>query len=137
MIEVSRCWELLDGTCLPAQTNRVDTMAEVNIGVEPCSQASPVDLRSSDSPFRIAVLGDFSGRANRNVPSAGPRLAGRKPIPIDPDNFEVAMRSLRVELQLAAGPLRFEELDDFHPDQIYQNVPLFQALRKARQELSN
>jgi type VI secretion system protein ImpC len=112
-------------------------MSEVNIDVSLGAQRKPKELRPSDQPFRIAVVGDFSGRANRAVKSAGPRLAGRKPILIDPDNFEEVMERLQVGLQLPAGPLQFAELDDFHPDQIYQNVPLFQTLRQTRKQLSD
>jgi type VI secretion system protein ImpC len=112
-------------------------MSEVNIDVSLGAQRKPVELRSPDQPFRIAVLGDFSGRANRAVKPAGPRLAGRRPMLIDPDNFEVVMESLQVGLQLPAGALRFAELDDFHPDQIYRNIPLFQTLRQTRKQLSD
>ena len=112
-------------------------MPEMHIDVDPESRLDPAEPRSSDVPFRIAVLGDFSGRSNRPAAEAGSRLAGRKPIAIDPDNFEDVMRSLRVELKLPAGVLRFAELDDFHPDHIYQSVPLFQALRQTRKQLAN
>jgi type VI secretion system protein ImpC len=112
-------------------------MSEVNIDVSLGAQRKPVALRSSGLPFRIAVLGDFSGRANRAIKPPGPRLAGCKPILIDPDNFEEVMENLQAGLQLPAGALRFAELDDFHPDRIYQNVALFQALRQTRKQLSN
>ena len=40
-----------------------------------------------DSPFRVAILGDFSGRANRRAtPQA--KLRDRKPIAVDLDNFD-------------------------------------------------
>jgi type VI secretion system protein ImpC len=100
-----------------------------------------VNSRSSDVPFRIAVLGDFSGRANRRVPRRGSRLAGVKSRLIDPDNFEEVMQALGVELLLSAGsaplPIAFRELDDFHPDQLYRDLPLFQAFRQTRAQLSN
>ncbi len=82
-------------------------------------------------PFRIALLGDFSGRANR-----GFRTAIRA-VPIDPDSFEDAMGRLGVALDLPAGTLPFRELDDFHPDRLYRNLPLFQPIHEARKQLSD
>ena len=54
------------------------------------------------------------------------------------------MRRLPVELSLDLQgngqdilQLRFEEIDDFHPDRIFHQVPLFADLRDARRRLSN
>ena len=57
---------------------------------------------TEDTPFRIALLGDFSGRANRGV-AAEPRLRGRKPIAVDLDNFDELCGRLRRTLELP-GP---------------------------------
>ena len=40
------------------------------------------------APFRIALLGDFSGRANAGKLESGDGLAKRKPIKIDVDNID-------------------------------------------------
>jgi hypothetical protein len=93
---------------------------------------------TAETPFRIAILGDFSGRANRGV-AAEPRLRGRKPIAVDLDNFDELCARLGAQIELP-GPdepvwIRFESLDDFHPDALYQNVPLFQKLRRVRKEV--
>jgi type VI secretion system protein ImpC len=42
----------------------------------------------SDAPFRIAILGDFSGRANRGIFESGAALAERRPHPVDRDNLD-------------------------------------------------
>lgn len=87
---------------------------------------------ASDTPFRIALIGDFSGRSNRG---AG---AIPQPIQIDPENFEEVMQRLGVALDFpGVASLRFRELDDFHPDQLYANLPLFDAIREAKKELAN
>ena len=87
---------------------------------------------ASDTPLRIALIGDFSGRANRG---AG---APPKPIQIDPENFEDVMQHLGVALDFpGVASLRFRDLDDFHPDQLYANLPLFDAIREAKKELAN
>ncbi len=104
-------------------------MAEIRIETGTGTQTQAVEL-SPDRPFQIAILGDFSGRANRGVSSPS------KPVEIDPDNFEDVMERMQAGLILTAGEkpltLRFRELDDFHPDQIYESLPLFQAFQEAR-----
>ena len=61
-------------------------MAEIKIETGAVAQRDPVEL-SPDRPFQIAILGDFSGRANRGV--SGPT----HPVEIDPDNFEQVMEA--------------------------------------------
>ena len=86
----------------------------------------------SDTPLRIALIGDFSGRANRNLRTPP------KPIQIDPENFEDVIDRLGVALDFpGAASIRFRELDDFHPDQLYANLPLFNAIREAKKELAD
>lgn len=95
-----------------------------------------------DEPFRIAILGDFSGRSNRGLLDA--KLAERRPLLVDRDNFEQTLAKLGLELRLPVragdGPqitIRFKELDDFRPDRIYERLELFQALRQTRHDLSD
>ena len=89
------------------------------------------------TPFRILVLGDFSGRGNRGVARAGARPSF-KPVTIDRDNFDEVMARLGVELRLvlegehgARVALKFQELDDFHPDRIFAHAEVFHALRRG------
>jgi type VI secretion system protein ImpC len=110
-------------------------MPQVHIDVDPTTEATPARIKpDSDTPFRIAILGDFSGRARKEDP--GPVRA----IEIDPGNFEEVMERMGVALELAAGDvklaLHFRELDDFHPDNIYRSTPLFKAFEEARKELA-
>jgi type VI secretion system protein ImpC len=73
----------------------------------------PID----DTPFRILIIGDFTGRRNRSVNTP----IGR-PVLIDLDNFEDVMAEMRPALHLPIGEFRFRELDDFHPDRLYRQV---------------
>jgi type VI secretion system protein ImpC len=82
-----------------------------------------------DEPFRILILGDFSGRTNRGVHQG---LAGRRTILVDCDNFDEVLEKLQPTLRLPESVLRFRELDDFHPDQIFRTVELFQKLAALR-----
>jgi type VI secretion system protein ImpC len=83
----------------------------------------------ADTPFQILIMGDFSGRANRGLHAP---LAGRRPRQVDCDNLDEAMSKMQVELDLPRVRLRFSELDDFHPDRIYQSAEVFQKLADAR-----
>ena len=95
---------------------------------------------TSETPFSIAILGDFSGRANRGL--SEPETVGeRRPYLVDRDNLDEVLSKLRPELTLATGskiPLLFEfsELDDFHPDRLYQNEA-FQKLKRLRERLQD
>ena len=107
---------------------RGGTLAEVQIDV--AEQPQPVAVVERDEPFRILVAGNFSGGASRI----------RKPIAIDRDNFEEVLALFGPELSLefagARLPVRFSELEDFHPDQLFR-LPPFQALRGLRQRIGN
>jgi type VI secretion system ImpB/VipA family protein len=83
-------------------------------------------------PFRIAILGDFSGQARRE--NSRTRPAKLRPILIDRDNFDEVLQKLGVEAHLQLGTsgqrliLRFQSLEDFHPDQIpLQGIAIQQA----------
>jgi type VI secretion system protein ImpC len=86
---------------------------------------------AGDEPFRILVVGDFTGGAGR----------GRKAIGIDRDSFDGVLGALApaVEVPLggAALSIGFRELEDFHPDRLFERLAPFQALRHLRQRLSD
>lgn len=97
-----------------------------------------------ETPFRLLVLGDFSGRGGRGVAESSAVLAGWRPVEVDRDNFEQVMRRLgvRVELPVAGAgqqpvTIRFEELEHFHPDQLFSRLEIFQALRQMRKRLGH
>ena len=93
--------------------------------------------------FRIAVLGDFSGKGNLGRVEIGDVLAARKPLRVNHENLDSLLSRLEVCLRLPAGasgamievPIRC--MDDFHPDQLYRNVPLFEKLVSLRQRLQD
>jgi type VI secretion system ImpC/EvpB family protein len=115
-------------------------MNEIHIKSDPSSRRASIQPHGNRRPFRIALLGDFSGRSTR-LASMRPKLAGVKPISIDPGNFEQVMERLGAEVRLGengeAPALRFTTMDDFHPDEIYASAIIFEAVRKARKELIN
>ncbi|MBM4330020.1 MAG: hypothetical protein FJ117_02150 [Deltaproteobacteria bacterium] len=94
-----------------------------------------------ETPFRILIMGDFSGRANRGLASGAARV--RNPVLVDRDNFDEVLAKLGVEIHLPMGkkapPLKlcFRELEDFHPDQLFERVQPLEALRDARRKLAD
>ena len=99
-----------------------DSYADVNLGME--GGPEPVE-RDPERPFRILLVGDFSGRDRAE---ASPSLA---PIAIDRDNFEEVLGDIGITLDLNGIELPLRELEDFHPDQIFPRVPLFKQLERA------
>lgn len=104
------------------------------------AQARP----EAETPFRVAILGDFSGRANRGLLESGDALAARRPLMVDRDNFDSVLAKLAPRLDLPPGgegdlciSLRFGDLDDFHPDRLFEQVQIFQKLRETRRKLAD
>lgn len=102
------------------------------------SEATPV---SEDIPFHILLLGDWSGRENRA--RLGESESISQPLEIDRDNFDEVLRKFDVRLDLDLDEdgqtilsLRFTELDDFHPDKIFEQISIFSDLRDLRRRLS-
>ena len=89
--------------------------------------------------FRIAVLGDFSGRANRGELEVGEALAARKPLKVDCDNVDETIErlGLKINLPIGDGALEIEvtNLDDLHPDQLFGKLPIFSELAALRKQL--
>ena len=113
-----------------------DTEFETNATLETESSTLQDDI-----PFNLLLLGDWSGRKSRAVNS---EFVDSKPIEIDKDNFEEVLRSLNVRLSLDFQgngenilSFNFNELEDFHPDKIFHQIPFFAELRDVRRRLLN
>ncbi|HRH40191.1 MAG TPA: type VI secretion system contractile sheath large subunit [Pyrinomonadaceae bacterium] len=90
-----------------------------------------------DDPFHILCLGNWSGNGENET-----ALDKRRPMMIDRDNFDDSIRKIRPKLSLDfdgenALSLTFTELDDFHPDNIFRQISLFENLRDLRKKLKN
>lgn len=94
-------------------------------------------------PVRIAVFGDFSAGAAAGRLETGDDLARRKMIPVEFDTLEDTLGRLEVKLALPIGDggdgveVHFGELDSFHPDSLYRELPMFKALADLRKRLNN
>ena len=96
------------------------------------------------TPFTMLVMGDFSGRTNRSQNRPVTELTNLVPLLVDRDNFDTLLAKFSVELHLPLfggkkPPLciSFSELDDFHPDALYQRLDIFQALKDIKESLKH
>ncbi len=88
----------------------------------------------TDTPFCIAILGNFSGKKNKT--------SKRRLIEIDRDNYETVMDDFNIHLKLTLSEnqsidINFKELDDFHPDTLYENLESFNQLKNLKRRLNN
>ncbi len=121
-------------------TDKIRMGFEVNMDTNSSTKSNPPKA-SPDTPFCIAILGDFSGRSSRSQDDTE-TLASRRLIDIDRDNFEEVMVRLGASLNLGMGEagsiqLDINELDDFHPDELYEKLETFSKLRTLRRKLKN
>src|ERR1700675_2857093 len=65
----------------------------------------------ADEPARYLVLGDFGATSMSRA---------LEPLTVDRDNLDAVMSILHVE----AGGMRLRDLEDFHPDRLYQRFDL-------------
>ncbi len=91
--------------------------------------------------FRMAVFGDFTGRSANGVIETGKALANRRPVLLDVDTIEDVIEGFATTLILPIGKddagieVKLGSLDDLHPDELYDNVEMFQSLSALKQRL--
>lgn len=126
-----------------AQTGAGAQMAATGLAFGAMSGIRPDSTRLNRRRFRMAILGDFSGRAACGMLESGDDLAGRRAILLDPDTVEDVISGFATRLVLPLGKdgagieVNLKELDDLHPDELYENVALFSELVSLRQQLSS
>ena len=92
----------------------------------------------------MGVLSDLSGKPADPLPS----VADRNFLPVDVDNFDACMKSMkpRVAFQVPntltgegniAVDITFESMDDFSPAAVARSVDGLKQLLEARQQLAN
>ncbi|GGM08443.1 hypothetical protein GCM10011534_33050 [Pseudooceanicola nanhaiensis] len=132
---------------MPAEVGSGDGEA---VPANPAPVQSPFGTISAARPdragldrrrFRMAVFGDFTGRAGRGLCAIGDDLAARRAIPLDVDTIDEVIEGFSTTLTLPIGKdgagidVRLAELDDLHPDELYDKVAIFDALSGLRQQL--
>ena len=96
------------------------SFAEIRLGTEEAPEAVETE---PDRPFRILLMGDFSGRSWRTDPPG--HFTPRR---IDRDNFDQVLDGMKVLVDVHGMALPFRELEDFHPDRIYKSATVFRNL---------
>src|SRR6266496_220137 len=101
-------------------------------------------LPSHDVPFRVLLVGDWSGRANRGLSASSEELSTWRPLLVDRDNLDQLITRLGVKLHIPLASnggqsltISFNKLDDFHPDRLFNRLEIFEALRLTRMKLTN
>ncbi|WP_299939899.1 type VI secretion system contractile sheath large subunit [uncultured Microbulbifer sp.] len=86
--------------------------------------------------LKVAILGDFSGRASRRQCEPG-SIAQRRVYLLNRDTFEGVFADLGVRLQLPVteGPLPLSCFDDLHPDYLFTRLPLFKKFIELERRL--
>ena len=107
------------------------------------TDAPALEAPGWDTPFRFAILGDFTGRANRGLTESSDDIARREGKKIDRENFDEVLAELAPQLSLnlkgvKGGPieLSFASLDDFHADEIVAKVERFEDLSAAKDRVA-
>jgi len=115
---------------------RVQITYDVEIG-------GAIELK--ELPFVVGVMGDFVGKPEEAL---GP-IKNRKFVEIDPDNFDQVLSGMKPRLAYTVEnkmqddgskvgvELKFNSMDDFHPDSIVQQVEPLRKLVEARKKLSD
>src|SRR5262245_57498595 len=89
------------------------------------------------TPFRLLLLGDFSGRSARGVRQP---LADRRPLRLDAASLPSVLARLDARLPSPFSrdePLRIRALDDFRPERLFEAVEAFGPLRELRARVAD
>ncbi len=101
-------------------------------------------IEMKEIPFVVGVLGDFSGKPDEPLP----KLKDRKLVEIDRDNFNSVLAGIKPRLAFKVAnkltdddtqipvELRFKSMDDFHPQQVADQVEPLRKLVETRTKLS-
>ena len=102
-------------------------------------------IQLKEIPFVVGVLADLSGKPEEPLP----QLRDRKFVEIDRDNFDAVLKgtnprlSYRVDNKLTDDDskigleLRFNDMRDFEPEQVVNQIEPLKKLAEARKKLSD
>jgi type VI secretion system protein ImpB len=100
-------------------------------------------IEMKELPFVMGVLADLSGKPDEPLP----RLRDRKFVEIDRDNFNEVMKGMKPRLAFRVDnkltdddtklgvELRFQNIDDFSPERVAEQVEPLKKLIEVRQQL--
>ncbi len=93
-------------------------------------------VKKAGNAFHLLVMADFSGRGHRGLTDVV-ELASRKIHSVDRDELDALFARMAVTLAtpLSEEPLTFRELDELHPDYLYDNLSIFGRFRALKRKL--
>ncbi|OGF13733.1 MAG: hypothetical protein A2W00_03665 [Candidatus Eisenbacteria bacterium RBG_16_71_46] len=103
---------------------------------------SPRPAPRAGAPMRVLVLADLGGRGQRQPDAAQP-LAERPQMALSHETLETTFARLAPGLRLRLDPsgpelaIEFGGIGEFHPDELFQRLGLFEALRETRRRLQD
>src|SRR5262245_48125822 len=114
----------------------VQTFPLTDVDGELVATLEELEARPSDEmPFRVLLIGDWSGRANQGLSASSEELAGWRPRLVDRDNLDQVLARLGVKLHIPLTDdgsqsltVNLNELQDFHPDALFRRLEIFEAL---------
>jgi type VI secretion system protein ImpB len=102
-------------------------------------------IELKELPFVVGVMGDFVGKPEEPLPA----IKNRKFVEIDPDNFNQVLAGMKPRVAFSVDnkmqndgskvgvDLKFNNIEDFEPDNVVQQVEPLRKLVEARQKLSD
>jgi type VI secretion system protein ImpB len=102
-------------------------------------------IELKELPFVVGVMGDFVGKPEEPLPA----IKNRKFVEIDPDNFNQVLAGMKPRVAFSVEnkmqndgskvgvDLKFNNIEDFEPDNVVQQVEPLRKLVEARQKLSD
>jgi type VI secretion system protein ImpB len=101
-------------------------------------------IEMKELPFVMGVISDLSGKPDEPLP----RIRDRKFVEIDRDNFDAVMKGMKPRLAFQVDnkltnddskigvELRFNNIEDFEPEQVARQVEPLRKLMEIRRELT-
>ncbi|MGE3152925.1 MAG: type VI secretion system contractile sheath large subunit [Nitrospiraceae bacterium] len=118
-------------------TSKIDVVLTVG-------EPRPLGRPEPEVPFRMLIMGDFSGRDILRDRTQQHTPAKWRPIRVDRDNLDELPGKLDIGLHgpllgdhAPAITLRFGKIDDLHPDGLVRQIEPLRRLSTLRQRLAN
>ena len=115
------------------------TEFDMTFGVRGGDASVDRKVREEGAPFRLLLMGDFSGRAIRR--ERGEAVPLKRPLVVDAGDLDRAVAALAPAVPVVVGNLpeetvRFSALEDFHPDHLFARLAMFETPGRLRRELA-
>lgn len=115
-------------------------MAGITVDTQVGTAAGQDEVRANRGmqPLKVVVLGDFSGRGSRGEDDPN-SLGQRKLYRVDKDSFDEVFAALKVSVKLPIDdqPIHFDDIDQLHPDYLFENLHIFARYRQLLRQLDS